>query len=333
VHFYGRDFEKALDAAHRSNVIESRPLRRLNEAIYATYAGDFTAAIHGAEALLTENPDFENAYVALAQARLANGELEAARDAYRRLAERGERGSSLSATGLADIALYEGRLQEAESILAAALAEDLEEHSKFAGAQKLAMLAQIRILQGDADAALADVEQAISLSEDIGTRFWAAMTQLQAGNRERALDLAEAIGAQDDLESKALGNVLKAEAALIDGDPERAIDLLLEARLIADTWLGRLALGRAYLQAERFAEASSELDTCLRRRGEATSLFLDDVPTNRVVPDVLYYLGSSQDGLGSAGAVDSYREFLRVRSGGDDTALTLEAKRRLATPR
>lgn len=43
----------------------------------------------------------------------------------------------------------------------------------------------------------------------------------------------------------------------------------------------RLALGQAYLQAQQFPEALAEFDAAQRRRGEAASVFLDDVPTYR----------------------------------------------------
>ena len=48
-----------------------------------------------------------------------------------------------------------------------------------------------------------------------------------------------------------------------------ALRLLQDAQNTTDTWLGRLLRARAYLQADAFAEANTELDTCMRRRGEA----------------------------------------------------------------
>ena len=77
-------------------------------------------------------------------------------------------------------------------------------------------------------------------------------------------------------------------------------------------------------------EANSEFEACLRRKGEATAVFFDDVPSFRVLPDVYYYLGVSQEALGSkAAAGDSYREFLRIKERGEETNLTRDAKRRL----
>jgi len=46
-------------------------------------------------------------------------------------------------------------------------------------------------------------------------------------------------------------------------------------------------MGRAYLDAGAFTEASAEFDVCLKRRGEATSIFLDDVPSYHLLPAVI----------------------------------------------
>jgi hypothetical protein len=92
-----------------------------------------------------------------------------------------------------------------------------------------------------------------------------------------------------------------------------------EAGEILDTWLGRYLLGRTYLEARAFAEAQAELEICLKRRGEATAIVLDDVPSYHYLPPVYYYLSRAQEGLGSPAATDSYRTFLvfKDKRGGD----------------
>jgi tetratricopeptide (TPR) repeat protein len=294
-YFYTHDFEKAWESGQRSAAATSTPLSRVNSAIYATYAGRFDEAIRGFEAAIEESPDYHLAHVALGLARLANGEPAEADEAYRRLGELGEQGASLAALGLADLALYEGRMREAERILSAAVEKDLENEDGFAAAQKLSTVAELQPVEAAPDTA----ERALSLSQDIGTRYRASMTHLRAGDRERAQELIDALAREADAESRTLAGVLRAETSLLDDDPKSAIATLLESRAIADTWLGRFALGRAYLASGSFVEASSELETCLRRRGEATALFLDDVPSHRIVPEVYYYLAKSHEGLKS----------------------------------
>src|SRR5437899_6623441 len=43
----------------------------------------------------------------------------------------------------------------------------------------------------------------------------------------------------------------------------------------------------------------SELEACLKRRGEATAAFLDEQPTYRLFPPLYYYIGRAQEGLKS----------------------------------
>jgi hypothetical protein len=90
-------------------------------------------------------------------------------------------------------------------------------------------------------------------------------------------------------------------------------------------------LGKAYLEAGAFTEAHSEFEVCLERRGEATSVFIDDLPTYAYLPPVYYYLGRAQEGLKSAAAADSYRTFLSIRKEGEEDPLVADARRRLVS--
>ena len=67
-----------------------------------------------------------------------------------------------------------------------------------------------------------------------------------------------------------------------------------------------------------------------KRRGEATSVFLDDEPSYHHFPAVLYYLGRAQEGLQSAGAASSYRAFLAIKTKASDDPLVADATKRLA---
>ena len=102
----------------------------------------------------------------------------------------------------------------------------------------------------------------------------------------------------------------------------------MEAQKIADTWLGHYSLGRAYLAAERYPDADTEFDACLKRRGEATAVFLDDDPSLRYLPAVYYYRGRARDGLHSAGAPESYQKFLAIKSGASGDPMVADARRR-----
>ena len=70
------------------------------------------------------------------------------------------------------------------------------------------------------------------------------------------------------------------------GRSGEAMDGLASARRLGDFWLGRLISGIAYRRFGHDVEAGAEFDVCERRLGEATAMFLDDVPTFRYVAEL-----------------------------------------------
>jgi hypothetical protein len=94
-------------------------------------------------------------------------------------------------------------------------------------------------------------------------------------------------------------------------------------------WYGRFLLGCAYLETEAYSEAYSEFDQCLKRRGEATSVFFTDLPTYRHLPPVYYYLGRAQEGLKSNASSDSYKAFLTIKEKADGDWMVKDARQRL----
>ena len=117
--------------------------------------------------------------------------------------------------------------------------------------------------------------------------------------------------------------------ALKRSNPREALKDFTDATKLLDSWIARFDLGRAYVDAGAFAEATSELDRCVTRRGETLALFLDEVPTSGYFPAVYYYQGRAQEGLGSPAAADSYRKFVSVREQGEAGGLLQDAKARL----
>jgi hypothetical protein len=85
------------------------------------------------------------------------------------------------------------------------------------------------------------------------------------------------------------------------------------------------------VNASAFAEAESELEVCIKRRGEATALFLDESPTYHLFPPVYYYLGRALQGLKSPAAAESYKTFISIKDSGQDSLLA-DARRRLGPP-
>ena len=128
-------------------------------------------------------------------------------------------------------------------------------------------------------------------------RFLAARVFVEAGNAARAKTLSAGLGAELQAEPQAYAAIIDGLAALNSGDARQAIKVLTAANTLLDTWIGHYYLGRAYLEAGAFPQADSEFDRCLKRRGEALALFLDEEPTYGYFPTVYYYQGRVREGL------------------------------------
>ena len=63
-------------------------------------------------------------------------------------------------------------------------------------------------------------------------------------------------------------------------------------------------LGRAYFAAGQYVEALDEFQICLQRKGEATSLFLDEKPTWRYMAELEVWLAKAKESMGSAVAAN-----------------------------
>src|SRR5205085_5180944 len=131
-----------------------------------------------------------------------------------------------------------------------------------------------------------------------------------AGQNAKAEALAAELGKSFQPDPQAFAKLIAGEMELKRGRSREAIRLFEEAQKLADTWPGRYDLGRGYLAAEEFTTADSELERSITRRGEATEVFVDGVPTYRLFPEAQYYLGRAQEALKSPGAVESYKAFL-----------------------
>jgi tetratricopeptide (TPR) repeat protein len=236
----------------------------------------------------------------------------------------------MAASGLADLATYEGRFAEASRILEQGAAADLAAKNSDGAADKFAALAYVRLSRGQSKDAAAAAEQALAASQGAKIRFLAGRVFVEAGELPKAQKLAADLASDIQLEPQAYAKIIGALLLLQRGDRVEAIKKFTEANNLLDTWIGRFDLGRAYVEAGAFTEATSEFDRCLTRRGETLALFLDEAPTSAYFPPVYYYRGRAEEGLGSSAAADSYRKFLGIQEKGDGGAMFQDAKKRLA---
>jgi eukaryotic-like serine/threonine-protein kinase len=329
-HFYLRNMPMALQEGRRAVEYAGKSLiERNNLALYAIYAGDFGTGEKEARAVIDQQPSYLAAYSALAMALVGEGKLEEAKQAYEKLEAQSPRGSSMAKLGLADLALYQAKPDDAIPILQSGIDSDVEAKDNSAAAAKLIAMAQAQLMAGRNSQAIAAADRALSLDKQESVAHAAGVIFTATGQLPKATALAAQMSSRLEPEPQLYGKLLAGEISLKRGDFKQAIAQLKDAEKISDTWIGHSTLGRAYLEASAFPEADSQVEECIKRRGEASALYLDDLPTFRIFPATYYYLGRVQDGLKNPAAADSYKSFLSIQEKGTGPLLA-DARKRLA---
>jgi eukaryotic-like serine/threonine-protein kinase len=329
---YGRllNMPKAMEEARRGLQLTPKDLMaRMNFALYACYAGDFQACGREASQALQLNPSYEEAFLVQAYAELGQNQLQQVSETYQKLQNVSAWGASIAAAGRGDLALYQGRFGEAVQIFEKGAAADIATKKPDASADKFAMLAYAQLLRGDKRSALAAAQNALTKSQSVKIRFLAARAFVEGGEIAKARKLAASLASSLQDSPQAYAKLILGEAALKEHNSRQAIQSFTEANNLLDTWLGRFDLGRAYLEAGAFAEADSEFDRCIKRRGEALELFMDDGPTYSYLPVVYYYEGRVREGLKSPDFADFYRTYLNIRGKSAEDPLLAEIHQRI----
>jgi len=322
-----RNIPKAIEEVkHAVEILPKRAIYHGNVALYSAYAGDSQTAAKEAAATLQLAPTLAFGFEAQAFAGLLQGDVARSAQAYQKIAKIRP---SMAAAGLADLAVYEGRYSEAVKILEKGAADDIAAHNPDAAADKFSELAYVQVLRGQKSAALMALNSALDLSKAVKTRFLAARNYVALGETAKAQELAAGLSSELQIEPQAYGKLIEGEMALKSGDGRAAVKSFTQANAILDTWIGRFDLGTAYLELGAFTEADSEFDRCLKRRGEALALFLDEVPTYGYFPPVYYYEGRVREGLKNSGFPESYKKYLSIRGQAGQDPLLADVRRRL----
>lgn len=328
-YFYSRDMTKAAEVGRRAVELAPKDVsKRYNLVWYLMGAGDFETAEQEVHKVLELDPEYSEAYVCKALIEICNGQSHTATETYQQLESRGDYGVSQAASGLADLALYEGRLSDAIDILKKRISLDIEIDKDYIAADKYIALAQSYWLQGNKKLAAEAADNAIATSRKEDVLFSAAEIYVQAGENDKARNIASELSKKVQPAFRAYAKMIGGELSMERADFPGAIQLFQEAQSIVDSWIGRFLLGKAYLEAEYFSEADSEFEQCLKRRGEATSVFFNDLPTYRYLAPVYYYLGRAKEGLKSPAASDSYEAFLIIKEKGEEDWMVKDARLR-----
>jgi tetratricopeptide (TPR) repeat protein/predicted Ser/Thr protein kinase len=326
---YLRNFPKAVEAARKAVEIAPKgALEHLNLAFFSSFTEDFQTGEREARTALEISPG-EVAQINLGEAQLGQGKVSEAAETYHGLEKFGSRGASMATTALADLALYQGRFSEQARLLEHGASADLQAKTPEDAANKFAALAYAELLRGQSKAAVASAEKALANGQTLQVRFLAGRVFAEAGETAQAKKMADSLARETQVEPQAYSKIIEGKLALQQGDSPLAIKAISDANNLLDTWIGRFELGRAYLQAGQFVEADSEFDRCIKRRGEALELLMDNAPTYGYFPYVYYYQGRVRQGLKTPAFADSYRSYLSIRGQSGEDPLVPEVRKSL----
>jgi tetratricopeptide (TPR) repeat protein/predicted Ser/Thr protein kinase len=324
-----RRIPEAVAAAKRAvEIVPKGAVQRVVLSFYSSYDGDFATGEREAQTALSLNSSSQ-AYLALAEAQEGLGQMAQAAETYHKMEKVDALGASLAASGLADVASYDGRYADAVQILEQGVAADIAAKNADSAAEKLAGISQLHLLRGQKGPAVATARTAVSTSQSVPVRVLAARTLLEAGEIAEAQKLADALASEVQPETQAYAKIIRGDIASQRGDKNEAINMFTGANQLVDTWIGHFELGRAYLEAGMFVEADSEFDRCMKRRGEALEIFQDSTPTFAYFPPIYYYQGRVREGLKSPGFAEPYRMYLSIRGKAGEDPFLADIRRRL----
>ena len=318
LHFLNLDFDAArAEGAIALEIYPDMAIYRGNYALYSMYAGDFGVAAEQMRQLLESEPEYFKGWLPIAVEALANRDIDAAREAYRNMQQAGTNGEATALLGLADTEIFAGNFAEARSLLEPGIEADIEAGSQYIAAAKLTAIADSYAAEGNFDAAAEAADRVLGVSRNQPWLVAAALRYIDAGRLDDAGVIADELTRELQPQNRAYGLMLRGLIEAENGDIVAAIDLMSQALELADHWMVRRSLGKAYLDAGYFAEALDELQKSKDRRGEITAIFLDDLPTFRHIVPIDYWLAIAQQQLGmSAAASQNLEAFLAMRANG-----------------
>jgi tetratricopeptide (TPR) repeat protein len=330
-YFRTLNFPRALAEGQRAVELDPKStLARVNYALYAMYAGEFPTAVAEADKVIAQQPTLDIAFLPLVAAALAEGDPAAARRAYEKMARTGTSGASYANMGQADLLLFEGNAAAAQAVLEVGIIADRAAGNLSGMAAKYVALAEAHAAQNRAAPAIEAAEAALDLPASVPLQVQAATTLLLAGRDQPARTRATVLAQELDPQTRAYAKILEARIAMRQRRTVEAVEAATAAQKLSDVWLARVDLGIAYVEAGRHAEGLSELEKAHARRGEATAIGLDEVPTFRYLAVLPYWLARAQQGLGlTAAARANYERYVEAHGASPDHPIALDARRRL----
>jgi tetratricopeptide (TPR) repeat protein len=329
-YFLVLNFDAALQAGRvLLDIYPSSVMGRSNYALYAMYATDFETAVEEASKVRELDPDYFKAWLPEAIKAMSAGDIGAARDAYGNMQDAGARGQLTAQLGLADAAIYSGDFQLALNLFTEGVALAQSAGSSYYEATMRIGLAEAMVLSKEDNVAVSEaLLETLDTAGGLSRQVPAALLYLAIGDSNSAQLIADALRTNLQPQNRAYGALISGLVSLSAGDSTAAVESITAGVHIADLWLLRFYRGIAYLEAGYAAEALDEFSMAHARRGEASAVFLDDLPTYRYMAALPYWLGRAQAELGMAhDARQNFMAFSARRPEGD--VLGDDARQRL----
>jgi tetratricopeptide (TPR) repeat protein len=329
-YFYALDFDKAREQGSvMLDIYPNSVMGRSNYALYAMYSTDFETAVTEAAKVREMDAAYFKAWLPVAIKELSDNDIEAARQAYKNMQPAGIRGQLTGQIGLADAAMYAGEFDKARALFTEGVALAQDAGSSYFEATMRIGLSEALLREGADDAAVSKaLLETLDTSGGLSRQVPAALMYVEIGDVQSARLIEAALSKVLQPQSRAYATVINAMIALRDGDTVTAIDSISAGIELADLWLLRFYRGIAYLEAGYGAEALDEFTACYERRGEASAVFLDDLPTYRYAATLPYWKGRAQQAIGMThDAKQSFMTFIAARPEGD--ALAEDARERM----
>jgi len=210
-----------------------------------------------------------------------------------------------------------------------AIPVDEQRKANGPAAEKTLALAETYAEEGRKAEALQAAKRALTLSRQPNTLVVAARLFAEFGETKEAQAIATELDNTLQTQNRAYARVIEGDIAVQANRLADAVDAFRASIKLLDLWLPHFELGIAYVEAGHFAEGLAELETCQRRRGEATAIFLDDTPSLRYLATLPYWLARAQEGVGQQqDATGNYQTFLSIRADAPRNTLVVDAKRR-----
>lgn len=306
--FYAMDFGRALEVGR--DVADRFPNHsgyRANLALYAMYASRFDEALDEAQKVIDDDPSSAYAYFVLALTNAVAGQIEAAEEIYQRMTDLDRFGRSIAAEGLADLAMYQGDVEAAITILDDAIAEELTLNANHSAAIKQVMRAEALLLIGERETARSAINMALQhANDDPAILVPAAIVLIELGESGRAEAVAAGMSGSFALATRTYANAIRAQIAFARDDPKSAIELASAGIESSDLWQIRLMRGTYYLEAGLVSQAAADFQICQERIGEGIAVFLNDRPSLRRVRDLEAAIALT-DGTLQAATFDRHR--------------------------